>query len=76
MCPTISKGRDVISIDGTRIGDLDDVVVNTEGQLIAYDLYDLAQVFIEDPMLASKRIPAEATRSFGQDVVIVTWHHR
>jgi uncharacterized protein YrrD len=62
------KGRDVVSIDGTRIGQLNDIVLNTQGQLIAYDL---AHVLVTGPVAQSKRIPAETTRSFGQDVLIV-----
>jgi sporulation protein YlmC with PRC-barrel domain len=62
------KGRDVISIDGTRIGQLSDVVLDTQGQLVSYEL---AQVFVTGPVAQSRRIPAGATRSFGQDVLIV-----
>jgi uncharacterized protein YrrD len=62
------KGRDVVSIDGTRIGQLNDIVLNTQGQLVAYDL---AHVLVTGPVAQSKRIPAEATRSFGRDVLIV-----
>jgi uncharacterized protein YrrD len=62
------KGRDVVSIDGTRIGQLNDIVVNTQGQLVAYDL---AQVFVKGPVAESRRIPAEVTQSFGRDVLLV-----
>jgi uncharacterized protein YrrD len=62
------KGRDVVSIDGTRIGQLNDIVLNTQGQLVAYDL---AHVLVTGPVAQTKRIPAEATRSFGRDVLIV-----
>jgi uncharacterized protein YrrD len=62
------KGRDVVSVDGTRIGQLSDVVLDTQGQLVSYEL---AQVFIKGPVARSKRLPAEATRSFGQDVLII-----
>lgn len=62
------KGRDIVSVDGTRIGQLNDVVLNTQGQLVGYDL---AQVFVPGPVAESRRIPAEATRSFGKDVLIV-----
>ncbi len=55
---------------GTRIGELNDVVVNAEGQLIAYDL---GRVFIESLSAESKRIPADITQSFGQDVLIVSY---
>jgi uncharacterized protein YrrD len=62
------KGRDVVSIDGTRIGQLNDIVLNTQGELVAYDL---AHVLVSGPVTQSKRIPAQTTRSFGRDVLIV-----
>jgi uncharacterized protein YrrD len=62
------KGRDVISADGTRIGQLNDVVIDLKGRLVGYDL---ARVFVEGPPSQSKRIAVEATRSLGQDVLIV-----
>jgi uncharacterized protein YrrD len=62
------KSRDVISIDGTRIGQLNDIVLNTQGQLVAYDL---AQVFVKGPVAESRRISAELTQSFGRDVLLV-----
>jgi uncharacterized protein YrrD len=64
------KGHEVVSSLGTRIGELNDVVVNAEGQLIAYDL---GRVFIEGPLAESKRVAADTTQSFGQDVLIVTY---
>jgi uncharacterized protein YrrD len=62
------KGRDVISSDGRRIGELNDVVLDREGRIIAYDL---ARVLIQGPVAQTKRIAARATRSLGQDVLIV-----
>jgi sporulation protein YlmC with PRC-barrel domain len=62
------KGRDVISADGTRVGQLNDVVIDLKGQLVGYDL---ARVFVEGPPAQSKRIGVEATRTLGQDVLIV-----
>ena len=62
------KGRDVISADGTRIGQLNDVVIDLKGRLVSYDL---ARVFVQGPPAQSKRIAVEATRSLGQDVLIV-----
>ena len=62
------KGRDVVSIDGTRIGQLNDIVLNTQGQLVAYDL---AQVFVQGPLAETRSISAELTHSFGRDVLLV-----
>ncbi len=62
------KGRDVISIDGQRIGKLNDVALDVKGTLVEYDL---GQVFIEGPIAQSKRIAVETTHALGQDVLIV-----
>jgi uncharacterized protein YrrD len=62
------KGREVVDNAGTRIGELNDVVVDTEGKIVGYDL---ARVFVEGPVADSKRIPIAATRSFGDDVLLV-----
>jgi len=62
------KGYTVVSIDGTRIGELNDVTIDAQGQVVAYDL---AQVFVEGPVAESKRIAAELTHSLGPDVLIV-----
>ncbi len=64
------KGHDVIGGDGTRIGQLNDVVIDVNGQFVGYDL---AQPFVygDDPAQRMKQIPAEATSVLGQDVLIV-----
>jgi uncharacterized protein YrrD len=63
------KGHDVIGGDGTRIGQLNDVVIDVNGQFVGYDL---VQPFVYgDPAQKMKHIPAEATSVLGQDVLIV-----
>ncbi len=64
------KGHDVIGGDGTRVGQLNDVVIDVNGQFVAYDL---AQPFVygDDPAQKMKQIPAETTSVLGQDVLIV-----
>jgi uncharacterized protein YrrD len=64
------KGHEVVSSLGMRIGELNDVMINAEGQLVAYEL---DRVFIEGPLAESKRIPADIAQAFGQDVLIVTY---
>jgi uncharacterized protein YrrD len=64
------KGQDVISTDGLRVGKLNDVVIDTSGQLVGYDLAR-AFVFSGGPSGGVKQIAAEATSSLGQDVLIV-----
>jgi uncharacterized protein YrrD len=64
------KGRDVVGDDGTRVGQLNDVVIDVEGQFVGYDL---AQPFVsgDDPAQKMKQVPAEATSVLGQDVLIL-----
>ena len=62
------KGRDVISIDGRRIGQLNDVALDVKGKVVEYAL---AQVAIEGPIAQSKRIATETTYALGQDVLLV-----
>lgn len=62
------KGHDVVGTDGTRIGQLNDVIIDAAGQLVGYSL---ARVFIQGPVAQSKRIAAGATRALGGDVLLV-----
>lgn len=66
------KGRYVVSMDGTRIGQVNDVVIGPDGRILGYDL---SQVFVEGPLAESKRIPVDATHSLGKDVLIVNAYH-
>jgi uncharacterized protein YrrD len=68
---TVSKdirGRYVVSIDGTRIGQIQDVVIDQQGRIVGYDL---SQVFVSGSLSSSKRIPSSATHAMGKDVLIV-----
>ena len=64
------KGHAVIGTDGRRIGQLNDVVIDVNGQFVSYDL---VQPFVPggDKAQAIKQIPAETTKVLGQDVLIV-----
>ena len=64
------KGHAVIGTDGRRIGQLNDIVIDVNGQFLSYDL---VQPFVpgEDKAQAIKQIPAETTSVLGQDVLIV-----
>jgi sporulation protein YlmC with PRC-barrel domain len=64
------KGRAVVGDDGTRIGHLNDVLIDVSGRFVAYDLVQ-AFVLHGDPDQKMKQIPAEATSVLGQDVLIL-----
>lgn len=62
------KGREVVGQDGTRIGTLNDVLIDNRGHLVGYDL---SKVDIPGPIAKSKRIGVEATYALGPDVLVV-----
>lgn len=62
------KGREVVSQTGTRIGTLNDVLINTEGQVVGYDL---SKVEVQGPVAKSKRIGVDATQALGPDVLVI-----
>jgi uncharacterized protein YrrD len=62
------RGRYVVSVDGTRVGQIGDVIIDSHGRLVGYEL---SQVFIEGPVADHKKIAADATHSLGKDVLIV-----
>jgi uncharacterized protein YrrD len=62
------RGRYVVSVDGTRVGQIGDVIIDTHGRLTGYEL---SQVFIDGPVADHKKITADATHSLGKDVLIV-----
>lgn len=62
------KGKDVLNTDGEKIAELNDVVVDSIGHIVGYDL---SKVFIEGPVKESKRIHVNATQAFGADALII-----
>ena len=62
------EGRQVIGTDGVRIGIVEGVVIDAQGQVVGYDL---RQVFIEGPVAYSMQVPARAVCSIGPDALIV-----
>ena len=62
------RGYEVVAEDGTRIGTLADVILNTEGQIMGYEM---AEVAVEGRVAVANWIDVKATRSLGPDVLIV-----
>ena len=62
------KGKEVLNTDGEKIAELDDVVVDSIGHIVGYDL---SKVFIEGPVKESKRIHVNATQALGIDALII-----
>jgi uncharacterized protein YrrD len=60
---------EVVAEDGTRIGTLNDVVINLSGKIMGYEMDEVA---IEGQVASTDWIDVEATRSLGPDVLIIT----
>ncbi len=62
------RRRTVLDANGTRLGLIGDIFIDTEGRFTGYRM---SQVNVEGPLSESKYIPASATQSVGPDYVIV-----
>jgi uncharacterized protein YrrD len=62
------NGKDVLETQGQKIGVLNDVVIDSNAQVIGYDL---SEVFLEGAVADSKRIHVDTTEVFGPDALIV-----
>jgi sporulation protein YlmC with PRC-barrel domain len=62
------KQRTVVSIDGKRVGQVDDLVLDNTGRITGVSL---SQVYLKGPISQMKEIPVESIRSLGPDVVVI-----
>jgi uncharacterized protein YrrD len=62
------KSRNVVSLDGARLGAIKDILIDRQGKLTAYEL---SRAFKEVDGLEQGRIPVEATQSLGQDFLVI-----
>lgn len=58
----------IISSDGRRVGQIQDVLVDEQGRLTEYEL---SQVFVTGRLAKTRTLPVQNTRSIGKDVIIV-----
>jgi sporulation protein YlmC with PRC-barrel domain len=69
------KGREVFSLDGIRVGEINDLVVDVEGNLVSYDLEkvgsSMAKAMVDSPKEDKGRLPINTTHAMGKDVLIV-----
>lgn len=61
------RGHTVVSTDGMRVGQVNDVLIDDQGQLAGLEL---GQVFVTGPLANSRLLLAEAIRTLGKDVII------
>lgn len=68
-------GRDVISVDGDKVGEVSEILMDSAGELIGFQLsqigYALDKVLAEGPGPKPDWIPGEAVHSMGQDVLVI-----
>ncbi len=62
------KGRFIVSMDGSRIGQVEDVEIDSQGRLAGFKL---SQVYIDGPLRETKHIPVQAVHTLGKDVLII-----
>jgi uncharacterized protein YrrD len=66
------KGHDVVNVGGTRIGRMNDVIIDCDGRVVGYSL---SEVFTDSPVVVGGRIFVGFTHSLGRDVLIVDETH-
>jgi uncharacterized protein YrrD len=62
------KAREVVTIEGTRLGTIKDLLVDRRGNMLAYEL---TKVYKAGQAFEGKLILTEATQSLGKDILVV-----
>ncbi|MBE0411474.1 MAG: PRC-barrel domain-containing protein [Anaerolineales bacterium] len=62
------KGKQVISSDGIRLGQIEDVSIDASGKIVDFRL---SQALVKAPLYESMRIPAAVTHALGKDALII-----
>jgi uncharacterized protein YrrD len=62
------KAREVVTIEGTRLGTIKDLLVDRRGKMLAYEL---SKVYKQGQAFEGKLILTEATQSLGKDILVV-----
>jgi uncharacterized protein YrrD len=62
------KSREVVTIEGTRLGTIKDILIDSQGKMWAYEL---SKVSKESQAFEGKLIPVEATQSLGKHILVV-----
>ena len=62
------QGQEIVTEEGLRIGEVDDVLIDEKGRVVSYAL---KKISVEGPVAQTKRIPLSFTRTLGPDVIIV-----
>jgi sporulation protein YlmC with PRC-barrel domain len=62
------KGKQVISSNGVRLGQIEDVNIDPDGKIVDFRL---SQIFVKGPLYESMRIPVAVTHVLGKDALII-----
>jgi uncharacterized protein YrrD len=62
------KAREVVTIEGTRLGTIKDLLVDRRGNMLAYEL---SKMYKSGQAFEGKLILTEATQSLGKDILVV-----
>jgi uncharacterized protein YrrD len=62
------SGKKVIDTNGDQIGELNDVVIDSEAKILGYDL---SSISLEGPVADTKRIHVNTTQAMGADALII-----
>jgi uncharacterized protein YrrD len=62
------KAREVVTIEGTRLGTIKDLLVDRRGRMLAYEL---SKVYKAGQAFEGKLILTQATQSLGKDLLVV-----
>jgi uncharacterized protein YrrD len=62
------KSREIVTVDGTRLGTIKDILIDRQGKMLAYEL---SKVPKDSYAFEGKLIPVEATQSLGTHVLVV-----
>jgi len=72
------KGQSVVTVDGSRVGELDDIFIGPKGEVVGYQITNIKPEYenIEAGYgLPRNCIPADSITSMGTDVMIVDLKH-
>lgn len=62
------KSKDVLNTKGEKIAELNDLVIDSDANIVGYDL---STVLMDGPVADSKRINVNATKVLGPDALII-----
>lgn len=66
------NGHEVVDSEGTRLGRIDDVAIDSNGSMLGYNL---SEILADSDAIVGGRIPIQYSHSLGRDILIVDTTH-